>query len=81
MPSGPPISPLTRSFFTAWAFYDLLIGASDTLGTCLIDANKVARSSGMNGRINTVMQTCFFAIAGVLLVWPFTAPQPRPMDS
>jgi pyruvate-ferredoxin/flavodoxin oxidoreductase len=32
----------------------------------VIDANKVARSSGMNGRINTVMQTCFFAIAGVL---------------
>jgi pyruvate-ferredoxin/flavodoxin oxidoreductase len=32
----------------------------------VIDANKVARASGMNGRINTVMQTCFFAIAGVL---------------
>jgi len=32
----------------------------------LIDANKVARASGMGGRINTVMQTCFFAISGVL---------------
>jgi len=32
----------------------------------VIDANKVARSAGMSGRINTVMQTCFFAIAGVL---------------
>ena len=32
----------------------------------VIDANKVARASGMGGRINTVMQTCFFAIAGVL---------------
>ena len=31
-----------------------------------IDANKVARDSGMGGRINTVMQTCFFAISGVL---------------
>jgi len=32
----------------------------------VIDANKVARDCGMGGRINTVMQTCFFAIAGVL---------------
>ncbi|HEX7516604.1 MAG TPA: pyruvate:ferredoxin (flavodoxin) oxidoreductase [Chthoniobacterales bacterium] len=32
----------------------------------VIDANKVARESGMGGRINTVMQTCFFAISGVL---------------
>jgi pyruvate-ferredoxin/flavodoxin oxidoreductase len=32
----------------------------------LIDANKVARECGMGGRINTVMQTCFFAISGVL---------------
>ncbi len=31
-----------------------------------IDANKVARESGMGGRINTIMQTCFFALAGVL---------------
>ena len=32
----------------------------------VIDANKVARDSGMGGRINTVMQVCFFALAGVL---------------
>ena len=32
----------------------------------VIDANKVAQESGMGGRINTVMQTCFFAISGVL---------------
>lgn len=32
----------------------------------VINANKVARESGMGGRINTVMQTCFFALAGVL---------------
>jgi pyruvate-ferredoxin/flavodoxin oxidoreductase len=31
-----------------------------------IDAAKVAHESGMRGRINTVMQTCFFAISGVL---------------
>jgi pyruvate-ferredoxin/flavodoxin oxidoreductase len=31
-----------------------------------IDATKVARQCGMGGRINTIMQTCFFAISGIL---------------
>ena len=32
----------------------------------VIDGSGVAREAGMKGRINTVMQTCFFALAGVL---------------
>ena len=32
----------------------------------VIDAYRAAREAGMGGRINTVMQTCFFAISGVL---------------
>lgn len=32
----------------------------------IIDATQVARKSGMSGRINTVMQVCFFALANVL---------------
>jgi len=32
----------------------------------VIDAYKVARENGMGQRINTVMQTCFFALSGVL---------------
>jgi pyruvate-ferredoxin/flavodoxin oxidoreductase len=32
----------------------------------VIDALRVAREAGMGGRINTVMQTCFFALADVL---------------
>jgi len=32
----------------------------------VIDANEVAQKTGMGGRINTIMQTCFFAISGVL---------------
>jgi pyruvate-ferredoxin/flavodoxin oxidoreductase len=31
-----------------------------------IDANEVAQKTGMGGRVNTIMQTCFFAISGVL---------------
>lgn len=42
MPSGPPMSPLTGSFFWMWAFYDLQIGKStDTLAYCQIAANDV----------------------------------------
>jgi pyruvate-ferredoxin/flavodoxin oxidoreductase len=32
----------------------------------VIDALKVAKDTGMGGRINTIMQTCFFAVSGVL---------------
>ncbi|MFH0753694.1 MAG: pyruvate:ferredoxin (flavodoxin) oxidoreductase [Candidatus Omnitrophota bacterium] len=32
----------------------------------VIDAYQVAQKTGMGGRINTIMQTCFFAISGVL---------------
>ncbi|MFM7151270.1 MAG: pyruvate:ferredoxin (flavodoxin) oxidoreductase, partial [Gemmataceae bacterium] len=32
----------------------------------VIDAVRVAKECGMGNRINTVMQTCFFALAGVL---------------
>ncbi|HXG38062.1 MAG TPA: pyruvate:ferredoxin (flavodoxin) oxidoreductase, partial [Bacteroidota bacterium] len=32
----------------------------------VIDATKVAQKAGMGGRINTIMQVCFFAVSGVL---------------
>ncbi len=32
----------------------------------VIDGYQVARETGMGGRVNTIMQTCFFAISGVL---------------
>ncbi len=32
----------------------------------VIDASKVARETGLGGRVNTVLQTCFFALSGVL---------------
>jgi hypothetical protein len=38
MPSSPPMSPLTLSYFTTWAFFDVRFGpAGETLGTCLLD--------------------------------------------
>ncbi len=32
----------------------------------VVDAYKVAKDTGMGARINTIMQTCFFAISGIL---------------
>jgi len=32
----------------------------------VIDAYEVAKNTGMGSRVNTIMQTCFFAISGVL---------------
>jgi pyruvate-ferredoxin/flavodoxin oxidoreductase len=32
----------------------------------VIDASRVARESGLGGRTNTILQTCFFALSGVL---------------
>jgi hypothetical protein len=38
MPSGPPISPLTKSYFTCWGFFDLCVGMKkETFGTVIID--------------------------------------------
>ena len=40
--------------------------SSKRLRFYVIDAYAVAREAGMGTRINTIMQTCFFAISGVL---------------
>ncbi|MGR9044137.1 MAG: pyruvate:ferredoxin (flavodoxin) oxidoreductase [Gammaproteobacteria bacterium] len=32
----------------------------------VIDASSVARDTGMGSRVNTILQTCFFALSGVL---------------
>lgn len=44
LPMGPPMSPLTGSYFTCWAFYDLRFGKDgETIGKCQIDANDLFR--------------------------------------
>ena len=39
---------------------------SKNLNFYVVDAYTVAKAAGMGARINTIMQTCFFAISGVL---------------
>ena len=37
MPSGPPMSPLTVSYFTMWALFDVRFGSSrETMGSCIL---------------------------------------------
>ena len=40
----------------------------------IIEALKVAKQPGMGVRINTIMQTCFFAISGVSKVYFLISP-------
>jgi hypothetical protein len=41
LPSGPPMSPLTASYFTCWGLFDLCIGIQkETFGTIAIDVCK-----------------------------------------
>ena len=38
MPSWPPMSPISRSHFTAWAFFDAAVGIDrETIGTLVLD--------------------------------------------
>ncbi len=46
MPGGPPLSPITVSYFTTWAWFDVRFGPDqETIGTCLLD---VAELVGMD---------------------------------
>lgn len=46
MPSGPPMSPLTKSYFTCWAFFDACLGpGNETIGTT---AWEVGAAFGMH---------------------------------
>jgi hypothetical protein len=41
MPGGPPMSPLTISFFFMWSLFDVRFGSSrETMGTCILRAAR-----------------------------------------
>ena len=49
MPSGPPMSPLTGSYFTCWAFFDACVGQDEeTIGSVGI---AVASTFGMHREV------------------------------
>jgi hypothetical protein len=58
LPAGPPMSPLTRSYFWMWALYDLRIGKStDTLAYCQIAANDRAENRSRWQQVETGLLT------------------------
>ena len=53
LPSGPPMSPLTPSFFTCWAFFDACVGlAEETIGTTTM---AVGSAFGMHDELVRVI--------------------------
>ncbi len=53
MPCGPPMSPLTSSFFTCWAFFDVCVGlARETIGTTSM---AVGAAFGMHDELLRLM--------------------------
>lgn len=54
MPSGPPMSPLTGSYFSCWGFFDLCAGIKrESFGTITID---LCRSLSVNEGLLTVFE-------------------------
>jgi hypothetical protein len=63
MPSGPPMSPLTRSYFTTWAFFDLGFGPyEETMGKCLLDAGTML---GFDAKVMDAIRTCSKSRMGI----------------
>ncbi len=57
MPSAPPMSPLTSSYFTCWAFFDLQFGPDkETIGTCYLDLAEQAKFYPDSVHIMELMQ-------------------------
>lgn len=43
-PLGPPMSPLTNSYFSSWAYYDLVVGSKkETLASCMIELGRAMK--------------------------------------
>ncbi len=54
MPSGPPMSPLTVSYFSSWAFFDACFGPDDeTIGTTILD---LGASFGMHAELSQLIR-------------------------
>ena len=57
MPSGPPMSPLTGSYFFFWSVFDAAVGASrETIGTCILAVVRWAGSHPEFIRLIEAMQ-------------------------
>jgi len=65
LPSGPPMSPLSVSYFTCWAFFDACVGpANETIGTTILE---VGPEFGMHGELLRVIQLMQHSRMGIYL--------------
>ncbi len=65
MPSGPPMSPLTASYFTSWAFFDVCIGhAEESIGTVILE---VGAAFGMHKELLRLIRLMQRSRMGVFL--------------
>lgn len=63
MPSGPPMSPLTTSFFTCWAFFDACVGlAEETVGTTTMEVGSAVGMHEELVRVIGLMQDSRMAV-------------------
>jgi hypothetical protein len=52
LPSHPPLSPLTTSYFTTWAFFDLPFGVDhETMGGCMFALREALEMSPFNTEV------------------------------
>lgn len=59
MPGGPPMSPLTTSYFTCWAFFDAAVGQRETLGTCVVAVGKaLGMDPGFLALVQVMQDSC-----------------------
>lgn len=57
MPGGPPMSPLTLSYFGMWSYFDAAVGdPPETLGTCLLDAGALLEADPEFRRLLQLLQ-------------------------
>jgi hypothetical protein len=55
LPSGPPMSPLTTSYFTCWAFFDACAGpANEMIGTTVLE---LGAAFGMQPKLSRLIQS------------------------
>jgi hypothetical protein len=58
MPGGPPLSPLTTSFFSCWSIFDACVGAAnETIGTILVECCDHFGIGNELSRLIQILQT------------------------
>lgn len=63
LPGGPPMSPLTTSFFTCWAFFDACVGLErETLGTITMAVGRTFSMHEELIRVIGLMQDSHMAV-------------------